>query len=160
MARPSDEYIKKGRDIIQRHGWVVQAILPDKKQPSYSYTVGLSQSPTWHPEIFMVGFHPDLSRQLLNGTGEQVRNGRRYDRATLADEIIESYPVAFMPIQSRCAVRHSSAGRAILGKPFDGVQLILPDAQGLFPWESGCDVQYAAVQMSLLDLYGNPPTRQ
>ncbi|MPR07811.1 DUF4262 domain-containing protein [Microvirga tunisiensis] len=59
MAGPFDDYIKKGKQIIQRHGWMVQAILPDKKQPSYSYTVGLSQAPTWHPEIFIVGFHPD-----------------------------------------------------------------------------------------------------
>lgn len=160
MAGPFDDYIRRGREIIARHGWMVQAVLPDDKQPSYSYTVGLSQSPTFHPEIFLVGFHPEQARPLLNGAGEHVRNGRRFDRATLADEIIEGYPAAFMPIKSRSTVRHSNAGRAILGRAFDGVQLILPDAAGLFPWEDGCDPQYETVQMSLLDLYGDPPARQ
>ncbi|MPR07812.1 DUF4262 domain-containing protein [Microvirga tunisiensis] len=96
----------------------------------------------------------------MNDAGEHVRSGRRYDRAAFADEIIEGYAVAFMPIQSRSAVRHSNAGRAILGRAFDGVQMILPDARGLFPWDAGCDPQYATVQMSLLDLAGDLPARQ
>jgi hypothetical protein len=160
MAGPFDDYIKRGREIISQHGWMVQAVLPDEVQPSFSYTVGLSQAPFHHPEIFLVGFHPEQARPLLNVAGEHVKKGRRFDRETLSDQVIEGLPAAFRPIKSRSTVRHSSAGRAILGRAFDAVQLILPDAAGLFPWDEGCDPQYAAVQTSLLKLAGDPPTRQ
>ncbi len=160
MAGPFDDYIRRAREIIAQHGWMVQAVLPGDTQPPYSYTVGLSQAPFHHPEIFLVGLHPEQARPLLNVAGNHVKGGMRFDRATLSDQIIEGYPAAFRPIKSRSTVRHSNAGRAILGRAFDGVQLILPDAEGLFPWESGCDFQYASVQRSLLDLYGDPPARQ
>lgn len=160
MAGAFDDYIRRGREIVRRHGWMVQAVLPDEAQPSYSYTVGLSQCPLHHPEIFMVGLHPNQARSLLNVAGEHIRGGRRYDRVTFADEIIEGYPVALMPIRSRSTVRHSSAGRAVLGRAFDGVQMIMPDAEGRFPWENDCDLAYATVQMSLLDVAGDPPARQ
>jgi hypothetical protein len=159
MVGPFDDYIKRARELIAQHGWMVQAVLPDENQPSFSYTVGLSQAPFYHPEIFLVGFHPDQARPLLNVAGSHVKSGLRFDRTTFSDQIIEGNPTCFRPIKSRSAIRNSNAGRAILGRAFDGVQLILPDAEGRFPWEDGCDPSYATMQMSLLHLAADPPAR-
>lgn len=138
---------------------MIQAVLPGQDQVSYSYTVGFSKN-HGHPEIFMVGFHPDMARSLLNVAGGHVRVGMRFDSPILSDVIVEDYAVAFRPIQFKSVVRHSNAGRQILGKAFDGVQIFLPDATGLFPWDAGCDPAYASVQTSLLTLVGDPPQRQ
>jgi hypothetical protein len=160
MAQPFGSYIKRSRAIIRTHGWMVQSVIADEHQPTYTYTVGLSQGPLFHPEIFLVGFHPDLACPLLNAAGNHVRAGIRFDRGMLSDQIIEGFPAAFRPIRSQTTIRSSNAGRASLGRAFDGVQLILPNADGLFPWEEGCDPKYAAVQTALLALAGDPPARQ
>jgi hypothetical protein len=149
-------YIKCGQTIVRRYGWMVQAVLADESQPSYSYSVGLSKTFS-HPEIFMVGFDPELRRSLINVAGNHIRNGMRFDAPMLVNGIIESFPAAFRPLHFGSAYNWSNAGRAILGRSFEGVQLFLPDAGGRFPWEPGCDPRYAAIQTSLLEPEGDPP---
>ncbi|WP_457091146.1 DUF4262 domain-containing protein [Microvirga sp. P5_D2] len=73
---------------------------------------------------------------------------------------MDAFPVAFRPLARASVDEHSNAGRAILGSGFDGVQLFLPDAGGLFPWDVGCDLTYARIQTSLLKTVGDPPARQ
>ena len=152
-------YIKRGQALVRKHGWMVQAVLADESQPSYSYSVGLSKT-FQHPEIFMTGFHPDMCRSLINIAGNHIRSGMRFDQPCLSDVIIESFPAAFRPLHFGSAYDNSNAGRAILGRSFEAVQLFLPDAAGRFPWEEGCDPQYAAVQTSLLVTVSEPPARQ
>jgi len=159
MAAPLDDYIKCGRKIVRQHGWMVQGVLPDAQQASYSYTVGLSIG-YGHPEIFMVGFDPELARQLLNVAGRRVKGGARLDTPVYLNEVVDVFPVAFRPLAHASIVEHSNAGRAILGFEFDAVQLFLPDAGGLFPWDVGCDPSYARIQTSLLETVGDPPARQ
>jgi hypothetical protein len=108
----------------------------------------------------MVGFDPELARQLLNIAGSRVRGGARFDTPVYLDEVVDAFPVAFRPLAHTSVVEHSSAGRAILGHEFDGVQLFLPDAGGLFPWDIRCEVTYARIQTSLLKPVGDPPARQ
>lgn len=160
MAKRPDftDYVRKARRIIREHGWMVQGVLPDASQVSYSYSVGLA-SRFGHPEIFMVGFDPELARSLINIAGNHVKESIRFDTAMLADGIIEGYPAAFRPLLLSSVYQHSNAGLAILGMPFEGVQLLLPDADGRFPWEPGCDPRYATVQTSLLTTEGDPPAR-
>jgi hypothetical protein len=160
MPKPGfTAYIKRGQTMVRRYGWMVQAVLANDQQPTYSYSVGLSTTFS-HPEIFMVGFHPDMCRSLINVAGNHIKGGMRFDAPCLSDVILESFPAAFLPVHFGSAYDHSNAGRAILGHSFDAVQLFLPDAAGLFPWESGCDPQYAAVQTSLLLTVSEPPARQ
>jgi Domain of unknown function (DUF4262) len=156
MPRGFDDYIRKARRIIRDHGWMVQAVLPDERQTSFSYSVGLS-SKFSHPEVFMVGFDPELARSLINAAGNHIKGGIRFDAPMLADGIIEGFPAAFRPLRQSSVIDHSNAGRTILGKSFPGVQLFLPDAGGRFPWEPGCDPRYAEVQTSLLETEGEPP---
>jgi hypothetical protein len=157
MAGRFDDYIRKARGIVRRHGWLVQAVLPDENQPAYSYSVGLSGGRFRHPEIFMVGFHPDLCRSLINVAGGHVKDGLRFDRACYSDVIAQGFPVAFMPLDRDSVTMHSNAGLAILGKDFGGVLLVLPDVTGRFPWDIGCDPNYAGVQTSLLRMESDSP---
>lgn len=158
MAGPLDGYIKRGRKIVRQHGWMVQAVLPDAQQASYSYTVGLSKGYN-HPEFFLVGFEPELARQLMNIAGRCVKGGARLDTPMYLDEVVDVFPVALRPLAHASVVEQSNAGRAILRHEFDGMQLFLPDAGGLFPWDAGCDVTYARIQTSLLKTVGDPPAR-
>ncbi|MBJ6125415.1 DUF4262 domain-containing protein [Microvirga sp. BT325] len=118
MAGPFDDYIRRAREIIAQRGWMVQAVLPDDMHPPYSYTVGLSQAPFHHPEIFLVGLHPEQAGPLLNVAGNHVKGGMRFDRATLADQIIEAIRQpsgrsrAGPPSDTRALAVRSSGGRS------------------------------------------------
>jgi Domain of unknown function (DUF4262) len=155
MARGIGNYIRRGQAIVRRYGWMVQAVLADQRQPTYSYSVGFSKI-YGHPEIFIVGFHPDMCRSLINVAGNHIAKGLRFDAPMLSDGIIEDFPVAFRPLRLSSVSEHSNAGRAILGRSFPGTQLFLPDPGGRFPWEPGCDPRYAAIQTSLLETMGDP----
>jgi Domain of unknown function (DUF4262) len=159
MARGIDGYLKRGRTIERRYGWMIQGVLADESQPSYSYSVGLSKT-FGHPEIFMIGFHPDVARSVIDVAGNKVKAGARLEAPAYVDEIIESHPVAIVPLDPGSVYEHSSAGRAILGRSFDGVLLLLPDAAGRFPWDEGCDPTYATGQTSFLKIVGDRPARQ
>lgn len=152
-----DMIAKKARGLIKRHGWMVQAVLPGEEDDGvgFSYTVGLS-SRFGHPEVFLVGFAPDLSQQLLNIVGNHVRDGLRFAEPVFSDVVIQSFPVAFRPATTASAFEHSNAGRYYLGHSFEAVQLFLPDPSGLFPWDEGCSPQYARMQ-NFLELVGDPP---
>jgi hypothetical protein len=154
-----EDYIRRARKIIRTHGWMVQGVLPDANQTSFSYSVGLSES-FRHPEIYIVGLHPEPARGIINAAGTNVRLGQRFDRPCLSDTVIADYPVAFRPIERASCVEHSTAGRAILGREFDGVQLVIPDVKGFFPWDRECNPKYAAMQTSLLSPVGKPPSCQ
>ena len=108
----------------------------------------------------MVGFDPELARQLLNIVGRRLKGGTRLDTPVYLNEVVDAFPVAFRPLAHASVAEHSNAGREILGAGFDGVQLFLPDARGLFPWDVGCDLTYARIQTSLLKTVGDPPARQ
>lgn len=159
MGRGIGGYIKRARTLVRRYGWMVQGVLPDESQPTYSYSVGLSKT-FGHPEVFMVGFHPNVARSIINVAGNKVKADAWLDAPAYVDEIIESYPVAILPLDAASVFEHSTAGRAILGRSFDGVLLLLPDAAGRFPWDAGCDPTYATGQTSFLRIVGDPPSRQ
>jgi hypothetical protein len=155
-----NDILRRGRKMIAEHGWMVQGVGgdPSKDVPSYSYSVGLSKN-HGHPEIFMVGFPFDLTRSLTNVAGSHIKDGMRFDKACYSDVIVDGFPVAFLPLDRRSVIRHTAAGRSMLNDVFEGVQMFLPDPNGLFPWDSGCDPTYATIQTSLLETVGGPPER-
>jgi len=156
-----NDVLRRGRGLIAKYGWMVQAVGggPSESEMPYSYSVGFSKN-LGHPEIYMVGFDFDLSRTLINDVGNLIKNGMRFDGACYSDSIVERFPVAFMPLERRSVIRNSAAGRSMLNQVFDGVQMFLPDPDGLFPWDDGCDPTYARIQTTRLTPVGDPPAKE
>jgi len=159
MRKILDQHIRKGRELIKQHGWMVQHVFGDEKEPAFSYTVGLSQNHA-HPEVYMVGINPETCQSILNGVGRHVRDGLRFDAPGYSDVIVDGYLAAFRPVSKKSVLKYSNAGRAMLNASFEAMQLFLPDVEGRFPWDEGCDPRYASIQTSLLVLEGEPPPRQ
>jgi hypothetical protein len=57
-------------------------------------SVGLSES-FGHPEIFIVGLHPEHTRGIISAAGTNVRLGWRFNRPCLSDTVIADHPVVF-----------------------------------------------------------------
>ena len=86
-----------------------------------------------HPEVILLGTwqhaHP-----FLNAVGDLVREGRRFAPGVTSDEVLDEFTVRFDPVSDSCrtellTLADWAAGR----KPFDALQLVLPDTSGRWP---------------------------
>lgn len=143
------------RENIARDGYSIQGVLPDEDQPTYTYTIGLTET-YGHPEIFLVGLRPDDAAGILVSAIERIRNGERFDKPVFAGSIIVGYEVPFRPISSKSVIEHGNAGLAVLG-PFDAVQMFYPDRGGYVPWEGECDARFKS--QLFFELTGDEPRR-
>lgn len=151
-----DEYLTRTRAIIEEHGWAIQAVVGSAQEGGgYSYTIGLTET-LGHPEIFMVGFDPQLCQRLLNDVGNLIRNGADFRQPCLDARVIMDFNVAFRPVDPESVARYGNVGTALLGD-YEAVQLFLPDASGRFPWDEGCDPAYAKVQTGTVKTIGPIP---
>jgi len=122
---------------IQKFGWAVQGVLPDDDTPSYSYTIGLTET-FGHPELLMMGFSPDLMMQLLNLVGDLVKGGERFGDWSASDVVVRDFSVILRLVPHAVAeqwARAASERYRRQGKPWSLLQVFLPDQAGLFPWQ-------------------------
>lgn len=147
------------REHIGTTGWSVLSIFPTEEDPDYGfcYIVGLTET-FGHPEIYIVGLNPQSAHAVLNGLGESIRDGKRFDGAMLSDEALQGYPAAFRPLTERSAIEHSKIAReALENVKFEATQMFYPDKEGNFPWDSACDPKYAEMQLGLFEYVDGPP---
>lgn len=138
-----EEILARLDAAIREHGWAVQSVLPGPDNPSFSYTLGLTES-FGHAELIMVGFRPELMHRLLNDVGELVRAGERFGDWDKSDKVISGYPVVFRELAPEAAREWAKAARNRNGDRLTVLQVFLPDAAGRFPWDDGCDAGFAS----------------
>ncbi|WP_327210233.1 DUF4262 domain-containing protein [Rhizobium leguminosarum] len=153
-------YVLDAREKLETMDWLVQGVGADAATPTFSYSVGLSRK-YGHPEIAIVGFDPELCRQIINEAGNLVRDhGADFRTPLLSAGIVQQYDVAFRPVASASSREKCRAGKAILDiADYPLVQLFFPDPQGFFPWQRRCDRRYAKIQTGFFKLEGELPNR-
>lgn len=131
---PMDEHLAKVRANILKYGWHVTGVLD--KEP-FAYTVGLTRFED-HPELVMTSLDPRQAQGLLNLLGQQVQAGHRLRPGLLHAEQspIQDFDCWLIPVDDweshPLAVAH-----AIYSRRITALQVVWPDASGLFPWQEG-----------------------
>ncbi|WP_161604969.1 DUF4262 domain-containing protein [Cellulomonas massiliensis] len=127
-------------ELVARYGWAVQHVLPGADEPAFSYTVGLSR--VGLPELVLFGHGPDCAHDLLNAVAGRLWDGAPYRDDALVDDVLVRG--SLMLVRAVDTTRHLvwahelAAGRW----PVDAWQLVLPDAEGRWPWEEGSEVAH------------------
>lgn len=154
-------YVDDARDKLKTMGWLVQAVGGGQGEPAFSYSMGLSTKFD-HPEIAIVGFDPELCRQIINEAASLVRDhGVQFRAPVLASGVIRDFDVAFRPVTAASSREKCRAGRTILETTdYPLVQLFFPDPEGYFPWQRKCDRKYAKFQTGFFKLEGGIPTER
>lgn len=161
------DVIKRGRELIATHGWMVQGVGAGEDDPSFTYSIGASFASRVfpgrvdHPEIVIVGFDMGLCSGLINQVLSAVRDGEaRFDVPMVSPDVLEGYDVAFRPVLSSSAEQHLFQVRNYSpDEGVDCVQLFLPDKNNLFPWDKGCSKVLAELQAGLLEWTPDLPYR-
>lgn len=163
-TRPSQAEIEKRmrngiemlRKQVRENGFAFQPVFPTSASDGepFVYTIGLSRTYD-HPEIFVVGLDADDAVNLLLLAIDKVAGGEVFATPTFfEDEDGDVFPLR--PLEQKDVDENSGLGQRVLGGEFQAVQLYYPDENGLFPWEHGCDPEYAA-QADMLGTVGDPP---
>lgn len=136
--------------LVGEHGWAVIGGELGEDEPVFAHSIGLTESYD-HPEIMIVGFEPALMGALINNAGKLVSRGARLVDGAEADKILDGSRVAFREIPNELHSPHTSVLRKRYGRRACGVlQMFLPDGDGLYPWDEGCDPEVAEYQARLL----------
>lgn len=143
-----DAILREQVEIIDRVGWSVVHIYPGPDDPStdvaFTYTVGLTAH--GHPELVLAGLPPRIAQALLNDLGLRVFDqATRFTHGERLSDVLAGYDAIII---DGTPTEHLHPGIAFALYGRDKVrlqQLVWPDKDGLFPWESG---------------YGYPPHAQ
>lgn len=163
-GRPSEAEIQRRmrdgiemlREQVGKNGFTFQPVFPgvgDDGEP-FVYTIGLSKTFN-HPELYVVGLDAGDAIEVMLRAIEKISAGESFEAPTFfQDEEGEVFPVR--PLLQTDVDENSGLGQQVLGHGFAAVQVYYPDENGLFPWEAGCDPNYAT-QIDELRPVGQPP---
>lgn len=113
---------------------------------AFSYTVGLWQTQS-HPELVLVG-RWNHNHAIIGSAVNLIKAGTRFDTGSRSDQVLEGYDVCFALVSpARRTELLTYADWANRRRPFEALQLVLPDASARWPWDDG----YASVAQPLLD---------
>ncbi len=102
MVRTLDDCCDDGdrqvlHDIAQ-YGWHVIGITEDKGRPGWSFSIGMFQTFS-HPEILLFGLDIHLRHRVINGIGNVIRSGQRFEAEHEYADILADVRCMFKPVQ-------------------------------------------------------------
>jgi Domain of unknown function (DUF4262) len=143
-------------DIVERVGWTVMEISPNKedlKPHWFAYTVGLGVTFGW-PELICFGEDlRDMGAMLNNAVEELKEKGDKPIPGMELTNVLIQFPVrlaTFSPLLYRdhlgCAIWFADLG-GLKPQQFSCLQVLWPDANGRFPDDPACDPDIRKLQI-------------
>ncbi len=131
------------KEHIEKAGQSVIGIFDG--DPPFSYTIGNTAKGL--PELLLIGMHPAQAREILNMFGSMMRNrGEGFANMELVSLGDGALPLLMVETDERGSDEYARQARAYFGdQDVSVVQVVIPDRQGRFPGQPGCDEPYASV---------------
>jgi hypothetical protein len=162
LPEPEDSFDEKLISDIHQYGWhcifVADEYHPEHAKqnaalgphPVYDatfvYTVGLSLTHR-HPELILVGRWKQ-AHGIVASAVSLIDDGERFAPGDQSEKVLQGYPARFGGVSpSRKAELLTYASWVNRRRPFEALQLILPDEGGRWPW----DENYSGYPQPLLD---------
>lgn len=114
---------------IKEPTWVIHAVFDEDGEKGLVYhTHGLSTYGSLELELNLP-LENELAMQFINIIGLEIANGLKLTDGDFVDGLF-SMPIAFREADG------------IFGEGERNLRIILPDENGLFPWDEGCNPAY------------------
>jgi hypothetical protein len=150
MAGPVDRVMEKIAADVEKVGWSAIGVFPTGEGGApFTYTIGLVKT-LEHPELIVYGLEHKQAHSILWSAIELIKTeevklepGKRYARVIqdLDVEMRAGHPSG----------RPANAARRFYEGDVALVQLVLPDSEGRFPGEDGCDPMFELWQTPSLE---------
>jgi hypothetical protein len=126
------DYLDYMRDLIDTHGWAVQAVERDGIHPPWAYTVGLTAAGL--PELVATGLSARRAHDLLNHVAAHVLHASAL--APGEQHALEGGPVIEI-VELTEPTAHLVVAVEIYGNGIRAQQLVHADDRGHWPWDVG-----------------------
>lgn len=146
---PESDYDAQILEKINEVGWYNMHIAEENGSPVFAFSLGHFHKQN-HPEIIIIGLPAETAHQLLNiavvkivGAKEKVEPYKKYKDFT------EGLSVAFVPVDLEYYGEYLGYANWYYGsmpKPYPAMQMVWPDREGIYPWESGYDKRFLQIQ--------------
>ena len=126
-------------------GWSAIGVFPeppDHPNP-FTYTIGLMENFD-HPELIIYGCKAGLAHSLIACAVDLIKKGVKLEPGRLYGEIMANYD---MRIEAHPPGPPLNWASHYYGKPAEAVQMVWPDAEGIFPDEEGFDENFVGHQI-------------
>ena len=142
-----NEYMKKIQATIAKHGVAIQGVFATEGEPglNFSYTVGLTAHD--HPEFIIFGLDPMRAARILNALARPVLDTNVRWQLGPNLEVFRGYPAELVEVVD--STEYLNVANELYAEPLwanadrksvDAIQVVYPDAEGLWPWEPGSRV--------------------
>ena len=147
---------RKVIEDVAAHGWHMLGVhpSPDWSGPFYNYPVGLCET-MGHPELVLVGLGMEHAHGVLWAAVHEIRSGVRFDAGDRSSEILEGSDVRLDAVAREFRPGWMELTDWYYGdEPWEMLQLVWPDAAGVFPGEPGYDHGASPQQLLHEPLHG------
>src|SRR5581483_1053184 len=150
LPPPKDAFDELLIKDIEHYGWQFVHVLdehPDHESANaslppdpiytatFGYTVGLWETQA-HPELVLVG-RWERAHSIMVAAVSLVKEGHHFVAGEQSQDVVQGFPVRFEPVSEvRRIELLTYASWANHHRPFEALQLVLPDATGRWPWDS------------------------
>ena len=157
MKEPLTEYEREIVKFVETDGcFVVSVFDPDGEEPPFSYSVGFTKS-LRQPEVILYGLPSKTAHILINDLYALCVSGLRLADWAVLDHLVKDYRCIARSVDESWITQRMFASalwyhRSQMDRGLqDIVQIVWPDAAGVFPWEEGCADWVIADQPSLYE---------
>ena len=134
---PTSDLDRKLLADIESHGWHVIRVPSDDDSTGWAFSVGLFHT-FRHPEVVIFGLSTELMHDVLNGIGEDVRAGHRYEADVESHDVLEGVHCMFKAVRPRWYPAFMGYGVWLYrGDRFPVMQCVWPDKSQRYPWDDG-----------------------
>jgi len=134
-----ERFAKGDRKItkdVNTYGWHVVKVMPQGDDPGWAYSVGMFRT-LEHPEILIFGLPDTSMHAIINHVGERVREGAKFADGVEDGDTLDGYRCVFKAVDKFWYPWIFGYGRWFYGDDeFPALQLIWPDKQSHYPWDS------------------------
>jgi hypothetical protein len=121
---------------VKTYGFHIAFIEADDYLPAFAYTIGLYKTYN-HPEIILFGLKQEVMNGLLNGIGDDIKEGTIYNTNENYKDLINNYPIQFIEVDKEHYADYVGYCAWFNNSSFDFplYQMVWTDKQSRFPWE-------------------------
>jgi len=153
------DILDKIDSAIEEQGWAYVMTSQSPGSVPFLYTIGLTEMDL--PELVIFGLDQPTARAIAERAMEKLkqlkRSGHPIQDGLIGDQVIAGSPVVFREIPWGKAASYVRVAKARYQRKLEVMQIVLPDANGRFPWEPGCDEQFVSLQSEAVKYQNNIP---
>jgi len=135
------EWVELKNDIF------IISVIGSDKSPPFSYTVGMERNFS-HPEILIFGLDADISKRILNGIKDLVKEGLKIEEDQRTKGVFPEFDAIFKSLSKpeidnllKVAIWYYRSST------FRAMQCVWPDDKNIFPWEEGYNERFREMQL-------------